>query len=697
MSQTDVRPDLQGNSAAATPTTPSTTPSTTAIAVSERPTHAPNIEFLGEAQGSSFEAQFWLVQHEGRFVQLTSLLYRIVQLADGHTTLAEIAGTISSEIGRGVSAENIRYLIENRLLKLGLIQPVDDDSPSSEAAESSRSPLRLMLRKKVISPRIIAPVTGLLQFLFHPVALLPLVALIVASQWWLYAMHGVAPAIAQILRQPELIVPLSALIVASAVFHEFGHASALRYGGGTARTIGVGLYFIYPAFYTDVTDGYRLGRWARVRTDLGGFYFNLIFSLGVLLLYQATHQEYLLLFVLLTDLDILEEFSPFLRFDGYWVLADLTGVPDFLSMMMPFLRSILPVPWLQGPKLPPLKRWARAMFAVYALVTVPILTLLFYSMFVSAPFILGLAWQSLLTQLAAWPQALERHQIAELALLAVRIGILCLPVAAFLLSLYFIVQRLVKVLWRFGTKNRSHALATSIVTAALLVWLAFMWHGALSSLVSLTAPSATPAAAPTATPHSAGHSGVSTHVAAPSAMVPVAQPTQTSMPTTTPHSATPGTTSTAAPTASPVAQASQTQTQSHTQTQTQTRTQTQSPVPVHAQTSRAAQPAAASVAPATQPIYPPISITCAYGTHGAAARVCIHTAPGAELAVTNTYTCNSTTATSALSIATSGTADGNGNFTWSWQAAACPSLVTVHVTSTAGTSRSYFTYYFHLR
>ena len=54
-----------------------------------------------------------------------------------------------------------------------------------------------------------------------------------------------------------------------------------------------------PAFYTDVTDNYRLGRWARVRTDLGGFYFNLIFNLALMGVYLLTRQAFLLLAVLL--------------------------------------------------------------------------------------------------------------------------------------------------------------------------------------------------------------------------------------------------------------------------------------------------------------------------------------------------------------------------------------------------------------
>src|SRR5690348_10067614 len=80
-----------------------------------------------------------------------------------------------------------------------------------------------------------------------------------------------------------------------------------------------------------------LGRWARVRTDLGGFYFHLIFALGIIALSLATGREFLLLAVPLINLDMLYQWLVFVRFDGYWVLADLTGIPDFFSQVMAFL------------------------------------------------------------------------------------------------------------------------------------------------------------------------------------------------------------------------------------------------------------------------------------------------------------------------------------------------------------------------
>ena len=35
---------------------------------------------------------------------------------------------------------------------------------------------------------------------------------------------------------------------------------------------------------------------------------------------------------------------PFVRFDGYWALADLTSIPDFFSQTGAFLKSVLPLP-----------------------------------------------------------------------------------------------------------------------------------------------------------------------------------------------------------------------------------------------------------------------------------------------------------------------------------------------------------------
>ena len=98
-----------------------------------------------------------------------------------------------------------------------------------------------------------------------------------AVVFWFVLIHkGVASATAQAFDSPELLLLVFGLGVASAGFHEIGHAAACRYGGGRPGGMGAGIYVVWPAFYTDVTDAYRLPRRARLRTDLGGLYFNAV-------------------------------------------------------------------------------------------------------------------------------------------------------------------------------------------------------------------------------------------------------------------------------------------------------------------------------------------------------------------------------------------------------------------------------------
>ena len=85
-------------------------------------------------------------------------------------------------------------------------------------------------------------------------------------------------------------------------FHEIGHASAVRYGGARPGVMGVGIYIVWPAFYTDITDAYRLGKWGRLRADTGGMYFNALFALAIGGAYSLTGLEPLLLLIVAPEL-----------------------------------------------------------------------------------------------------------------------------------------------------------------------------------------------------------------------------------------------------------------------------------------------------------------------------------------------------------------------------------------------------------
>ena len=85
---------------------------------------------------------------------------------------------------------------------------------------------------------------------------------LVASDAWLFGSGRVGSASRYVVLHPLLLLLVLGLSVASMLFHECGHAAACRYGGARPGVIGMGIYLIWPAFFTNVTDAYRLGRGA---------------------------------------------------------------------------------------------------------------------------------------------------------------------------------------------------------------------------------------------------------------------------------------------------------------------------------------------------------------------------------------------------------------------------------------------------
>ena len=234
---------------------------------------------IGEYEGSGFkEAPYLARRADGQTLQLTALLYSVASHADGQRDHAAIAAAVSEDIGRKVSPDNVRFLVEKKLRPLGVLAAADGSSPELERPDPL---LALKFRTAVIPERFTRALTTIFRPLFWPPVAALAIAAFLALDAWLFLDHGIAQGLRHAIYQPLLLLGMFAGVVIATAFHEIGHATACRYGGAKPGVMGVGLYIVWPAFYTDVTDAYRLGRGGRLRTDLGGIYFNAIFALAI--------------------------------------------------------------------------------------------------------------------------------------------------------------------------------------------------------------------------------------------------------------------------------------------------------------------------------------------------------------------------------------------------------------------------------
>ncbi|MFI0373140.1 hypothetical protein ACH35V_35210 [Actinomadura sp. 1N219] len=404
-------------------------------------------ELLGEFKNSGYREAPQLVRlPNGQLVRLPPLLYIVVKALQEHRGLADgdvahaldrVAGTVSEEAGARLTAEQIVYLADRKLAPLGVTTYSDGTEPTSVKADPF---LALKWRVAVFPESFTWFVGGVFGWLFRPVVLALMLAAFVAGEAWMLTTGSVADALAATILNPVSILLVMGLGVASVAFHEFGHASACRYGGVRPGVMGCGIYLVWPAFYTDITESYRLGRGGRLRADLAGVYFNAIFIVGLALAYHQTGFEPLLVTVLYVNMQMFQQLLPTLRFDGYYIMSDLIGIPDLFKYIGPILRRTL----LRRPRdaqLDDLKRWPQIFVTLWVLTVVPVLIFQIGLILSQVPDLVAKDWW-MMRRLAS--EAAHGAGVLELVTSGLQIVLLVLPLAGVALILYGVGRGLVR-------------------------------------------------------------------------------------------------------------------------------------------------------------------------------------------------------------------------------------------------------------
>lgn len=130
----------------------------------------------------------------------------------------------------------------------------------------------------------------------------------------------------------DLVILVTALSVMT-LLHESAHGLTLTRFGGRPRRAGFMLFYLTPAFFVDVTDGWRLpGRWQRVAVALAGPAVHAVVAaialLAALMLPQPGVDHTLLLLALSCTAIVVVNLVPFVRFDGYIALMSALDEPN---------------------------------------------------------------------------------------------------------------------------------------------------------------------------------------------------------------------------------------------------------------------------------------------------------------------------------------------------------------------------------
>ena len=167
---------------------------------------------------------------------------------------------------------------------------------------------------------------------------------------------------------------LGLVLAVTKVLHEFGHGLSCKHFGGECHELGFMLLVLTPALYCNVSDSWMLhNEWHRAAIGAAGMYVELVIASFATYVWWFTepgllNQVALNAMFVCSVSTLMFNGNPLLRYDGYYILSDLTEIPNLRQKATTILSRKLGH-WclgLEEPEDPFLPQRNQVFFALYS-------------------------------------------------------------------------------------------------------------------------------------------------------------------------------------------------------------------------------------------------------------------------------------------------------------------------------------------
>jgi len=272
----------------------------------------------------------------------------MIKNMDGENTCYDFYMDHISKIGM-IAPQRIAFLYEK--LEAANLLAVPDK-------EKSKRRLRRILLK-LINPSFSIPrpdkavswVYQKTRVLYNPVGFI--VFLLIGFSG-LYPLFGHYPQFIQtivnfegfFLHHPEAVIILYLLVLAVAGIHEFGHGLVCKHYGGSINRLGIMFYLGTFIFFCDTSSAWNFPRRSqRFLVALAGplTTFAILgiafWAAGVSFTPSAFWASIWVCLSLICLVILILNFNPFIRMDAYYMLMDLTSIPNLRSRSLNFIKE----------------------------------------------------------------------------------------------------------------------------------------------------------------------------------------------------------------------------------------------------------------------------------------------------------------------------------------------------------------------
>lgn len=365
-----------------------------------------------------------------KFLRIGLAEYTFISLLDGNTSVAEALSLTARSLGPDALSEQDAAAICGWLVETGLAQPqhtsqaarlhATDDRQRRRALAGRLNPfwLKLPLARPDRLLLWLVPLVGWCHS--KPAMLAGSVSFVIAAAAVASNPDRLAASAAAVFSPGNWIWLFVAWVLLKTV-HELGHAVVCKRYGGEVREVGIIFILLVPVPYVDVTTSWRFrSKWQRIHTAAAGIYVELLFAAAAALIWSHTESvvtRHLLYSMMLTAsvTTLLFNANPLMRFDGYYILADLLEVPNLYSSSSRFLSSLAGRVFLGIPSSSNLGwRWRDVLVRLYGIAALCWRILVCVSLAIAASVLFrGAGLAIAVAGLAMWiaPPALRAFQV----------------------------------------------------------------------------------------------------------------------------------------------------------------------------------------------------------------------------------------------------------------------------------------------
>jgi putative peptide zinc metalloprotease protein len=148
-----------------------------------------------------------------------------------------------------------------------------------------------------------------------------------------HAFHDKLPTFHQFFEAKNWIY-LGITLAITKIIHEFGHGLTCKHFGGECHEMGVMFLVLTPCLYCNVSDSWMLpNKWHRAWIGAAGMYVEIVIASICTFLWWFSepgllHQLCLSTMFVCSVSTVMFNANPLLRYDGYYILSDLTEIPN---------------------------------------------------------------------------------------------------------------------------------------------------------------------------------------------------------------------------------------------------------------------------------------------------------------------------------------------------------------------------------